>query len=898
PASYAQERFWFDEQIRFSSNNSGSQSENKVRHQIAIYNIPYFYKIENGCMSIKKLIHTLNVLIHKHSILRTLLNYSDEMKCLKQTILPISSNIFKLQISHITENDEHQLNQKLLEEQISNDYFKLNQGLVFRCHVIRRESNVNYNDDDLLVKGDIIIFNFHHCAFDGVSFEIFVNDFIFAYENNKLDLNNEMLINYIDYSQYERQMDMSNAQQYWRKLLNNYDRNKELQLPYDYRLSTQIRTGRGSHVFIQIDKELTYKILHYSNKKGISLFQLLLSCYFIYLFKITQDEDLCIGVLNANRYRPEIQSLIGLFLNLIPYRLQLKPCETFEQTLEHVIELYLAITDYSYLPYQLIEQLYSNDDHMQPQTRAISSSLSTILPYIHTTFQFHTLANTNRIYLNEKTICLSEMSYNQKHTSEFDLSLIMDYCSTDKLLLCYFEYSQDIFKYETIAQMADKFKFLLEQLFLFSTHLHHQPIYKLSLILPQEEQLINKLNQTSIVVDQQSQFNAVQHLFIQCTQEFGQKGCIILDQQCLTYSEVLYYVQLVSVQLIEKYNVRPQQVICQCLERSIEMPIGILSILMNNCIYCSLNLNDPLARCLTLIDETQSKHIFIHSFTKDKFIQVKNDNTVQFINVEQIINDSCYIYNNMFDYNLLSNVITNIDNDIAFVLFTSGSTGIPKGILISHKNTRIRIKSYIEADIINKNDIVIQAAQCSFDVHLEDILGSISCGAQLVLLHSNGLLDLDYFSNTIRNNYVTHVDVVPEYANRLAEFWQNNLLYKTKQLDTIRCFILGGEHMNSKTIKLLLPFLTSKCKFFNLYGPAEATLSATCHLIQIEDLENHSIPIGYPFVGSSCYILDDYLQPVEINRVGEMFIGGSCLFQGYLNRPDLTEQALINISVH
>ncbi|CAF1591226.1 unnamed protein product, partial [Didymodactylos carnosus] len=228
--SYAQERIWLDEQIRFDTKND-----------LAIYNIPNVFRVMSGTLSISRLRQSLLLVIEKHSILRTSLNYDRDEQCLRQHIEPTNNEIYSFQVSSIPSKDD--FDEILLNEETNGKLFDLSMGRVFRCHLIRFCScSSNDNDEessrtavDLLNDGDLIIFNFHHVAFDGSSTEIFLKDLKEAYLTNKLDTH--LSLQYIDYSQYERKMSMDDARKYWQHLFDGYDEQEgQLQLPYDNKL--------------------------------------------------------------------------------------------------------------------------------------------------------------------------------------------------------------------------------------------------------------------------------------------------------------------------------------------------------------------------------------------------------------------------------------------------------------------------------------------------------------------------------------------------------------------------------------------------------------------------------------------------------------------------------------
>jgi len=367
------------------------------------------------------------------------------------------------------------------------------------------------------------------------------DDFRLALTKGQLEERNPFT--YLDYSYYERQMNMDDAKQYWFQLLNGYDRDKQLQLPFDHHLETSQRSGQGNRVHMKFDSNLVVQMIRYANDMNISMFQLCLSCYYLYLFKLTHDEDICIGSVNSNRYRHEIQSVIGMFVNLLPYRIKVDMKRiSFHHLIKYVQQLSSEILSNGHLPYQQLIQLHKKD----------TNESSSLLPYIQTMLQYNEQkSSTNELDIDfdDHQIHLSQYTLLLTMTTKFDLTLNINYMFESKNQLeCSFDYSSDVFKHETIQVMCQRFQQMLCQLFQSSFNKEEQPLYELSIILPYEEAILHDLNETS--TNSEYSHQCIHHQFIRRSQEYSTKVALILDEQCLTYAELFYYVTLVSTDLI------------------------------------------------------------------------------------------------------------------------------------------------------------------------------------------------------------------------------------------------------------------------------------------------------------------------------------------------------------
>ncbi|CAF4289989.1 unnamed protein product [Rotaria sp. Silwood2] len=406
-----------------------------------------------------------------------------------------------------------------------------------------------------------------------------------------------------------------------------------------------------------------------------------------------------------------------------------------------------------------------------------------------------------------------------------------------------------------------------------------RPIYELSLILPEEMTLIQELNNTEVVF---SPFNCVHHEFAYRASEHPQKVALVLDEQYVTYGETLFYVEQLQSYLGE----RRDQIICQCVECSIEMIIGQMAIISSGAAYCPLSPNDPSKRLINLVKQTRAQLVLVHSATIDK---LDKDLDVHIVNLSSalLFNDELW-QPNIGTHQLLS---FNSLDDLAYLIFTSGSTGIPKLVSITHNNFMACMFSYRHAAILSGHDVVIQMAQCSFDVHIEECLGSLVLGSSLVLLHPEGQWDLEYLSITIQQCNITFFAVVPSIMSVLCDYLME--IRQLCRLDGIRAFDFGGEAIQTKVLSTIIKRLDpSNVLFFNVYGPAECAIASIYHRITKNEIEQGLIPIGIPFPNMQVRILDEFYQPVVPGMDGELFLAGVQRFLGYYDQEDLTRAAL------
>ena len=443
-----------------------------------MYAIPLLYRIPSSInhLSSVRLQRALQAVIIKHSILRTALCLDTNgviiQHCLDAHVILDQMKPYHFSVLNHCGNDIRATINDIVNH---SDLFDLSKGRVICCHILRQYDS---NDDDLLTSDDMILINIHHSVFDGASTSIFLRDLCLAYDSDCFFPIDDNSLQYVDFSVHERLMDMTSSREFWRLQLEGYNLGRQLSLPVDqHRLSGEQRSGLASVTKISFNKNISTSFLNYASSHHVTLFQLGLATFYVFLFKLTHGQpDLCIASVNANRYRSELQNMIGMFVATLPYRLQLDPYWSFDELVKHVREKCLSILEHSHYPLQNI----FGDLHLD-QSNAL---------FLQTMFDFITVSsNANALTLNSAS--LEEVSMGQSsEVAKFDFSMTFVYnpTSDDDILSCSFVCSGDLFEETTITQIAQRFQYVFDQLFFINPCAKEmdQPILsinKLSLIL-------------------------------------------------------------------------------------------------------------------------------------------------------------------------------------------------------------------------------------------------------------------------------------------------------------------------------------------------------------------------------------------------------------------------------
>jgi hypothetical protein len=375
---------------------------------------------------------------------------------------------------------------KTIEDIINHsNLFDLTQGRVIHCHILRYcrpDDGLSSEHDDLLSKDDCILFCMHHSVFDGTSTPIFLHDLALAYQTNCSLPVNDNTLQYIDYAVHERVINTTSSQQFWHSQLLGYNLQRPLPLPADrHRSSTDQRSCLASSAQISFNNDISTAFLHYASSHQLTPFQLGLSIFYAFLFKLSHGEsDLCIASINANRYRPELEKMIGMFVATLPYRIQLNSEWSFDELVQCVREKCLSILEHSHYSLQ----------HILADVQLNQSNVS----FLETMFDFITVSSdVDSFFLNGAI--LEQMSIEQSYTvAKFDFSMTFVYNATanDNQLSCSFMCSRDVFEKTTVTLLTERFEYFFDQVFRSSSNVSLMNgcstilMKELSIILPDE----------------------------------------------------------------------------------------------------------------------------------------------------------------------------------------------------------------------------------------------------------------------------------------------------------------------------------------------------------------------------------------------------------------------------
>ncbi|MHC5741521.1 MAG: non-ribosomal peptide synthetase [Nostoc sp.] len=838
PTSFAQQRLWFLDQLAPGN---------------PFYNVSTALHL-TGSLNFSALKQTFNEIVRRHETLRTRFVMVEQQPV--QAIAPSLTIPLPLIDLRNFDSPERDTRVQQIVTQEAQHPFNLTIGPLLRVKLLQLDE-VEY----------LLLLNLHHIVADGWSIGVLIRELGVLYKAFAEDkrclttsysvstLLPELPIQYADFAQWQREWlqgvaangtsPLQSQLVYWQKQLNGIS---VLNLPTD-RLRPAVPSYRGAKQFLELPHSLTQALEALSAQEGVTLFMTMLAAFQTLLYRYTQQEDIAVGSPIANRNRSELEGLIGFFVNSLVLRTDFSAKATFRELLNRVREVTLEAYSHQDLPFEkLVEELHPERD----------------LSY-HPFFQVvFSLQNTPIETLELSGLTLSLFDFDSK-TAKLDLEfhLWQDLESLKGQMV----YSTDLFDDKTITRMLGHFQTLLKSI----VANPEQRISDLSLLTVQERQeLLIDWNDTKRDYPENKCFHQLFETQVQKTPDaiaLNARSAIALvfDDEQLSYKEL----NIRSNQLahyLKKLGVVPDVLVGICVERSPEAIVALLGILKAGGAYLPLDPSLPQERLDFMLEDAQVSVLL----TQEKLLKHFEDFSNPIICIDKdwatITQHSQENPTNCVKY-----------NNLAYVIYTSGSTGKPKGVLLQHQGLSNLAASQIEVFNIQPINRILQFASLSFDASIFEIVMALQTGATLYLANKESLLPGQPLLKLLREKAITHITLSPAVLAVLA----------TESLPALQTIICAGESCTDDIVKR---WWNSQRRFFNAYGPTEATVWSTVaeisHIIE-------KPPIGRPIPNTQIYILDKHLQPLPIGITGELYIAGEGLAQGYLNCPELTIEKFV-----
>lgn len=847
PLSFAQERLWFLDQLQPNQ---------------PLYNEAYAFRLE-GSLNVTALTQSLNEIVCRHEVLRV--NFTTIHRQPFQIISPILTLALPIVDLQLLSKDKLKAEvQRLVTEEQARPFDLANDPLV-RVTLLQLDE-AQY----------VLLFTMHHIVCDQWSFGVIIREIVALYKaffRDKPSSLPELPIQYIDFAIWQRQWlqgEVLEAQvSYWKQQLSGAP--ALLELPTDHP-RPPIQTNRGAKQSLVLSKSLAEALRVLSQQEKATLFMTLLAAFQTLLYRYTSQDNIVVGTTISGRNRAEIEGLIGFFVNTLVIRTDLSGTPSFREILNRIREVALGAYTNQDLPFeQLVEKL-------QPK-RNLSHT-----PLFQVMFQLH---NTPTTTLELPGLTLSPLEFD-KETAKFDLTLSM--VEIKQGLIGTLEYNTDLFNAATITQMLGHFQSLLEGIVVNPD----QQISKLPILSEAErQQLLVEWNNTQADYPIKQCIHNLFEAQVERASLTPDAIAVVFEDQQLTYRELNQRANQLAHHL-RSLGVGPEVLVGICMERSLEMMVGLLGILKAGGAYVPLDSAYPQERLALILEDAKplvlltQKHLVAElPKHRAKVVCIDADWEIHTFSSAQ--------------ENPISSVTA---ENLAYVIYTSGSTGTPKGVLITHQALVNHTIAAAKAYQLQPEDRILQFASISFDVAAEELFPSWLSGSTVVI-RPNRILAFANFLQFLEQEKLTVLNLPTAYWHD----WVSDLAQTEAPLpSTLRLVIVGTEQTLPEKLALWeklvgdlyhkLPGGHLRIRWLNAYGPTEATIGATIYepLEPTTCQENQSIyrvPVGRPIANTQIYLLDKHLNPTPSGVPGELYISGVGIARGYLNRPELTAEKFI-----
>ncbi len=807
------------------------------------YNMPGVFSL-TGLLQPPALLMALKNLIERHQILRTMLiECGDEVR---QEI--INSPRFELPIEDLTDAGiDQQSKLQLLVETEANQVFNLRHELKLRAKLVK-----------LSDEHHILLLTMHHIAADGWSINILSKELMALYQSALTGVAAELpelKVQYKDYAHWQQQRleqgVLKEQLHYWKNQLKGIPKLHELALDHP-RPANQSFAGDQ---FLQIlPEDMCQNVSRFANAQRATPFMVLQAVYAALLSQWSSEEDIVMGTPVAGRQHPDVESLIGCFTNSIVLRNDINKKDNFLNILAKSRAMILTAFDNQDTPFeQLVEQL-------QPERNASYNPIFQIWIVLH---------NHEQQAFQLTDLNVEQIIQKEQH-AKFDLALSITEIAGE--LHLEWQYCKDLFLPETIHRLADSFETLLSGVL-------NNPLEKIQNLPLIKGQVSDEPSQSMGVHRVYPQEYNLSQLIAQQSKVNPDGIAMVYQNESITYLELDLKANRLALRLIAQ-GVKANTPVGLCVDRSIGMLIGLLGILKSGGAYVPLDPGLPAERLTYIVSDTELARIVT---TKSNRMLVP-EHISQLTFLDEAHSPSWL--------NEFSNKVPVIDNNVsnlAYILYTSGSTGQPKGVAVSHKNL-LNLTFSMREILANKglDDHYKWAwnAPLVFDASVQ-ALTQLAFGVELHLLSEKCRKTPPILLNYLDEFNIDVMDSTPA----LVELIVNEAEVNNQALPHL---LIGGE-----AIKPLLWEKISHCQkrhnqfALNLYGPTECTVNAS-----FADIDHTQPPnIGGGLPNTNIHLLNDELKQLPPGQVGEIYIGGAGVASGYYRNQALTNDRFIHSNI-
>lgn len=782
------------------------------------YNVPVIFKVQ-GDINIELFEKAFKTIIDRHEVLRTSFQMIDG-----EPVQKIHHTV-DFSIEHISDTVES------LDQSMKNFIkgFDLNVPPLIRVGLKREQKDIAY-----------LLIDMHHIVTDGVSYVNIIQEFTDIVSNQELK---PLKIQYKDYAVWQQNTQnteqLEKSKEFWLDQFRNGS--TILNLPTDF-TRPRINNFIGATTTFELDGEEFRTLLDICSTQNVTMYNLLLTSFIVLLSKLSGQEDVVIGTSTAARQHVDLEKLIGVFINTLAIRSFPEGGQNFSDLLIKVKDNVLqCLTNQEYSYEKLIEQL------------GLRSDLSHN-PLFDIMFEYY---NFDLLEFKSSNLKLTNVEYTNM-SSKLDLSLRV--FEKENSHVFYLDYRTDLFRKETIERFISYYRNILKAI---ADNINIS-VSEIN-ILPAEEynRLVEDYNHTAVQYESETDLVT---LFEDKVQRHPDRLAVCYGEEKLTYAELNKQSNKIANYLIAE-GIVPGNIVGLLFERSVNMVVCILGVLKTGAGYLPIDPKLPEQRISYMLNHSRAAFLLTQNKFLEQFIAYL---PAQSVDSSKIDGQNC------------DNVSVEVlPTDIAYCIFTSGSSGKPKGVMMNHRSVINLVKGLEETVYSSYEDKVLNIAllaSFSFDASVQQIYGCLLQGHSLYIIDDESRGDGAGLKSFFETESIDLSDGTPTHLRLVVD-----ALEQEKSLGNLTSWILAGEALPKELVKKFYGFTGNQVQLYNFYGPTETCVDSTYYKVTQDSLDKYPfIPIGRPLPNERVYIVDQYGKLVPIGVIGELCIAGDGLAQYYV----------------